>query len=683
MAKSLAPLLRHGARRGLPTRAGFSRGTAPSRRDVLRVGGAGLAAAVVGPLSGCASRSRGRKAVRTSVNSQRTVIVIGAGFAGLACADTLAHGGVNVVLLEATGRAGGRVRTDRVFVPGDNVELGGEWIGSNHPTWLAYAQEFSLRLEEPGAAPEPEGVGDAAKEPETQPAATQPADGEPRPAAPEGATPRPVPFETEMETLPQPAPAENPEPRAAAPVRVLSAAMLIQPQDPADAPAQPEPPPAEAPADNPPADAAAPQQPPADRPPADAAPATQPATEEAEADEPIILNGKLIRGDEADKLYEEVDAVLAKTIELAQGIDPVRPWLSPNAAELDARSFASFIAEQQGLSDGARTLLIAGAEQDNGVPADRMSLLAYLAMVAGGGFQDYYENSEKYRLGDGNDALATALAQKLGSRIRFNSLVDAIRRTADGVIVRTRGGDFYRGDAVVIATPPSVWNQFRIEPPLGEALSPQMGQNVKLLLALREPVWEKEGLTSEVMSDGLVGLTWAATEEHSRGPVALTLFSGANQAEALRRIAPAERQERAVESLAPAYPGLAEAVIKGRFVDWPGMPLVRASYSFPAPGQVTAFGPTLVDGIHEPDMPPLMFAGEHTAYGFIGYMEGALSSGVRAAEALLGKATAARAEAPAETPPADTQPAETQPADTQPAPETAPAAEPVEQGTPV
>jgi monoamine oxidase len=671
MAKSLAPLLRHGARRNLPTRAGFARGAAPSRRQVLRVGAAGAAAALVGPL-GCASHSSGRKAAVRAQNSQRTVVIVGAGFAGLACADTLAHAGVNVVLLEATSRAGGRVRTDRVFIPGDNVELGGEWIGSNHPTWLAYAQEFSLRLEEPGAAPEPEGVGEAAKEPAAEPGVPAPPTERPteqptqrpsEPAEPPGGThvPRPVQFETEMETAPsQPRDGGGAEPRAAAAVRVLHAAML-QPAEnppPADAPAAPAAPDAPAPA------------------PATQPAATQPATTQAggEADEPIILGGKLIRGEEADKLYEEVDKVLANVIELARGIDPVRPWLSPNAAELDARSFAAFVADQQGLSDDARRLLIVGAESDNGVPADRMSLLAYLAMVAGGGFHDYYENSETYRLAEGNDALATALAQKLRHRIRFNSMVDAIRRTPDGVIVRTRGGDYYRGDALVIAAPPTVWNQFRFDPPLPEALTPQMGENVKLVLALREAVWEKDNLTSEVTSDGLVGLTWAATDE-TRTPVALTLFSGASQAENLRRVAPAERQGAAIASIAAAYPGLADAVTKHRFVDWPGMPLVRASYSFPAPGQVTAFGPVLVDGLVQDGMPPVLFAGEHTAYGFIGYMEGALSSGVRAARILLGAPTPVRNETAPETPPAETQPAETQPA-------TQPVAEPVPEGTP-
>jgi monoamine oxidase len=649
MSKAFAPLLRHGARRGLPTKAGFSRGPGLSRRDALRLGGTGLAAALLAPaLTGCANSSRNRQAARPPAAPAKTVIVVGGGFSGLACADTLAHAGWNVIVLEAAGRAGGRVRTDRHFFPGDNVELGGEWIGANHPTWLAYAQEFNLRLEEPGAAPEPQGVGDAASQPaptqEREPApaepAQPPAEGHDQQAQPPADAPkRPDKLETEMETEPRASARHTVGAQGVRTTRVITAAVL----QPADAGAAP-------------ADA-----------PAAGSPATEPATQPGDGDEPIILDGKLIRGDEADALYAEVDNVLAKLIELARGIDPVRPWTSPNAADLDGRSFLAFIDEQQGLSAGARTLLLTGAESDNGVPADRMSLLAYVAMIAGGGFQDYYEKSELYRLADGNDALATALAQKLGSRIHFNSAVDAIRRTELGVIVRTRGDEIFRGDAVVITTPPSVWDRIELAPPLPKEVTPQMGQNVKLLVTLREPVWQKQGLSPEVTSDGLVGLTWAASSESSRGPVALTLFSGARQAEHLRRLPPTERNAAAFASLAPAYPGLADAVIKERFVDWPGFPLTRASYSFPGPGQVTAFGPLLVDGVTSDGLPPLMFAGEHTSYGFIGYMEGALSSGVRVARTLLGEATQA--------------PAESAPAETAPAPQTAPATEPAAEPT--
>ena len=39
---------------------------------------------------------------------------------------------------------GGRVLTFRDFVPGKHVEGGGELVGSNHPTWVAYAERFKL-----------------------------------------------------------------------------------------------------------------------------------------------------------------------------------------------------------------------------------------------------------------------------------------------------------------------------------------------------------------------------------------------------------------------------------------------------------------------------------------------------------------------------------------------------------
>ncbi len=52
--------------------------------------------------------------------------------------------GYDVTVLEARNRVGGRVITFTDFVPGKHVEGGGELIGSNHPTWVAYADKFKL-----------------------------------------------------------------------------------------------------------------------------------------------------------------------------------------------------------------------------------------------------------------------------------------------------------------------------------------------------------------------------------------------------------------------------------------------------------------------------------------------------------------------------------------------------------
>jgi len=64
-------------------------------------------------------------------------------------------------------------------------------------------------------------------------------------------------------------------------------------------------------------------------------------------------------------------------------------------------------------------------------------------------------------------------------------------------------------------------------------------------------------------------------------------------------------------------------------MDWPGEQWTGAGYSFPAPGQVTTVGPLLAQA-HAGGR--LHLAGEHCCYKYVGYMEGALQSGLVAAK---------------------------------------------------
>ena len=74
------------------------------------------------------------------------VVVVGAGFSGLAAAYELSRAGYEVTVVEARNRVGGRVISFSEFVPGKSVEGGGELIGSNHPAWVAYAKQFGLQF---------------------------------------------------------------------------------------------------------------------------------------------------------------------------------------------------------------------------------------------------------------------------------------------------------------------------------------------------------------------------------------------------------------------------------------------------------------------------------------------------------------------------------------------------------
>ena len=77
------------------------------------------------------------------------VVVVGAGLAGLVAADRLASNGVEVTVLEARERLGGRVLTVRdPFVAGQSAEGGGEYIDAVHVEMLGLVERFGLELDD-------------------------------------------------------------------------------------------------------------------------------------------------------------------------------------------------------------------------------------------------------------------------------------------------------------------------------------------------------------------------------------------------------------------------------------------------------------------------------------------------------------------------------------------------------
>jgi monoamine oxidase len=105
-----------------------------SRREMLKAAlAAGTGLLLSSRLDAFGKRANGRR-----------VVVVGAGFAGLAAAHELATAGYDVTVIEARNRVGGRVITFHDLVPGKHIEGGGELVGANHPTWAAYRDRFSL-----------------------------------------------------------------------------------------------------------------------------------------------------------------------------------------------------------------------------------------------------------------------------------------------------------------------------------------------------------------------------------------------------------------------------------------------------------------------------------------------------------------------------------------------------------
>lgn len=78
----------------------------------------------------------------------KSVVVLGAGFAGLAAAYYLKNKGIKVTILEAKNRIGGRVFSHQPEKAQQLViELGAEWVGESHERVIDLCKTFGLELQ--------------------------------------------------------------------------------------------------------------------------------------------------------------------------------------------------------------------------------------------------------------------------------------------------------------------------------------------------------------------------------------------------------------------------------------------------------------------------------------------------------------------------------------------------------
>ena len=342
---------------------------------------------------------------------------------------------------------------------------------------------------------------------------------------------------------------------------------------------------------------------------------------------PIVLGGRRLTADESEALWEEMETVFNTIVaDAAKVPDASEPWKTPDAAALDRRTLASWI-ESREASPRCKAALHAMMTADNGVITEWQSYLGNLAMVNGGGLEKYWTESEVYRCKGGNQQLAAKFAAALGQgSVLTRTPVRAVATDDRGARVTLANGKLLEADHVVLTAPPPVWNRIAFDPVLPPDLAPQMGSNVKFLIATGSPFWRRAELAPEWLTEGPVQLTWHATDGQRGAGEAFVAFSGGPSADVCREWAPAQRVENYLAELQKVYKGIRASYVRSRFMDWPGDAWAKASYSFPAPGQVTAQGPRLREGVGR-----VHFAGEYCSYAFMGYMEGALNSGAAAA----------------------------------------------------
>ena len=293
------------------------------------------------------------------------------------------------------------------------------------------------------------------------------------------------------------------------------------------------------------------------------------------------------------------------------------------AEEVSASTLGRFIDQVPGTS-AQRTTVRMRLQGTSAFDIDRIAMRVVEgegAFSAGGGVGAYS------RFALGNQRLAEAMASSLED-VRLGKVVDAISRDADGVTVRIGAGEQLRADAVVVAVPAPIAARLRFEPGLPEELATAlrglpMGVASKLAVATK-----RKPSRRALQSTDLPFWCWAADGDDARPRRAITSFAGS---------AVAQEGLRTTSGL--SGPWLERLRAMNLDVDLVGEPLMYAWADDPFTlGCYSAWDNTSWDR-HDLFARPVgrvAFAGEHTAGpAHHGTMNGALRSGIRAAEQVL------------------------------------------------
>jgi monoamine oxidase len=326
------------------------------------------------------------------------------------------------------------------------------------------------------------------------------------------------------------------------------------------------------------------------------------------------------------------------------------PWTAPDAESLDGMTVETWIKSNTINSTRVLALVDLFLSPALGSRASDASMLFLLATVAGYGDEDTPGTLERgigskdaaqdSRLVGGTQRLSLLMAQALGDRVVLSAPVRSIDQSGpDGVIVTVADGRAWRGTRAVVAIPPPLAVEIEWTPLLPaehDALRRRMvlGTLAKCEAIYDEPFWRKDGLNGQALKLGDAAVPAMFDNTPPDGsPGVLMGFMGGRSWRTYQTASPADRRAAVLEDFAEAFGAKARTPVDYFEQDWVEERWTRgAPTSVLGPGTLTGFGarPTEpVGAVH--------WAGTETAGYWNGYMDGAISSGKRAAAEVLAK----------------------------------------------
>ena len=348
--------------------------------------------------------------------------------------------------------------------------------------------------------------------------------------------------------------------------------------------------------------------------------------------------------------------LVARLDEMATTVPVDAPWTAPDGEEWDSQSFDTWLRDNTA-SPQTRKVASAALNALFGGEAREVSLLYALWYIACAGDADNPGSFERLinvrggaqerRFVDGAQSMSLRMADALGERVRLSAPVRHVTQTSDGVVV-VSDRLTVRAQRVVLAVPPTLAGRIEYEPPLPPSRdhytqrSPQ-GRLIKVEASYDRPFWRENGLSGAVVSDTGPGKIVYDVTPADDSIGALLAFVGGDAAR--ESGADQEALKAAVVDQFVAFFGEQAATPDEVVVfDWSDEIWSRG-------GPVHLLGPGVLTQDRAAIWAPigrLHFAGTETAGFWHGYMDGAITSGQRAAAevtAALGGAAATAPEA--------------------------------------
>ncbi len=351
----------------------------------------------------------------------------------------------------------------------------------------------------------------------------------------------------------------------------------------------------------------------------------------------LFADGRLLDGEQATALQpgllDELDRYEEAFEAIAEGIvDASSPELHPEAAHYDARSMQD-VADEAGLH-GLSALLARRnsqgefAEEQSGVSSLFVGQQrAYMREIGAG------EVVLAHRVSGGVSGIveryAADVVEQLGRSISCGEQLVALSWRGDGVEARTNRRTIV-ADSVVLACSLVALRGVQFEPGLptrlAEAIA-ELGYGAITKTALQYPArgWPPGYASCDLRSQRIYEPTAAQPGEAG----VLMAYTGGDGGRRLAELDEEARMRVVADDIETMY-RLGAEPIGGFSQAWSAAPGFGGAYAVYRPGQVTAYWRVL----REP-CGPIHLAGEHTAT-WTGYMEGALESGERAADRILG-----------------------------------------------